>query len=510
MNVTDLRPLAAAATLVALLVTPAHATWSIVAVDQATGEIGVAGATCVNNIDLKRFLPAVRVGKGAGVTQAFVNSTAANKMIIFNELANDTPPAQILALIQAADPGFQSRQIGIVNFAGEKVTFTGNNAQQWKGGVNGVAGTLHYSIQGNVLTGAAVVTRAQLALVNTPGDLASRLMAAMETARAFGGDGRCSCSPSQPTSCGAPPPGTWKSAHVGFMLLARMGDTDGVCTGALGCGNGTYYMDLNVSGNQFANADPVLQLKAMFGAWRTTWLGRPDHLKTTVARSASVLPNDGSSSGTLTINPVDWTGSPLGLSGLVVGATPTAGSAGAVTLGATVDHGNGVYSIPYTATTTAGLDRLVVVIDDGQGPVTLWPPAEVATAPRALLSSPSSPLSSGNGDDVQLALAGGPGLAARSYVVLFSASGTQPGFGVGAVTVPLVLDPVVPLSFAFCGSAALPGTCGVLDAAGQAAAQALLAPNDIAPLVGGTLSFAAITLDPIDFASDAVVVSVVP
>ena len=48
-------------------------------------------------------------------------------------------------------------------------------------------------------------------------------------ARALGGDGRCSCSVSQPTSCGVPPPGFQKSAHVAVFVVARLGDTNGLC-----------------------------------------------------------------------------------------------------------------------------------------------------------------------------------------------------------------------------------------------------------------------------------------
>ena len=498
-----------AAVLALASAAPAHATWSIVVIDQATGEVGVGGATCVNNIDLKRFLPAVRVGVGAGVTQAFVNNTASNKMIIFDELANGTPPATILSMIQAADNGFQSRQIGIVDMAGQKVTFTGNNAMQWKGGLTGSDGTLHYAIQGNVLTAEVVIKRAELALRQTGGDLADKLLAAMIAAKNFGGDGRCSCSPQQPTNCGAPPPGTWKSAHIGFLLIARMGDVDGVCTGALGCGNGSYWLDLNVEGNQFVNPDAVDQLEGLFGTWRHSWIGRPDHLRTTVSSSPAVLPSDGASQGVITIVPRDWTGAALNQPGMTVTAVAEPGSAGGVTLGAVVDQGNGAYTVPYTATTTGGVDRVRLTIDDGQGPVTLWPPVELATAPTSFLTATPS-VSASLGDDVALSFAGGPGLAGRGYVALFSASGTQPGFSVGAVNVPLVLDPLVPISFAACGTGPLPGTCGQLDAAGAAAGAVVLNPNDLGPLVGGALHVAAITLDPIDFASDAATVNVTP
>ena len=68
-----------------------------------------------------------------------------------------------------------------------------------------VIGDIVYAVQGNVLTGPAVITAAEQAIRTTPGDLAEKLMAAMEASRFFGGDGRCSCNGNSPTQCGAPP-----------------------------------------------------------------------------------------------------------------------------------------------------------------------------------------------------------------------------------------------------------------------------------------------------------------
>ena len=69
-------------------------------------------------------------------------------------------------------------------------------------------------------------------------------MAAMEAARAMGGDGRCSCSGSDPDGCGSPPPSFTKSAHTAFVVLARLGNTDGGCGQLDGCAAGNYYLSL--------------------------------------------------------------------------------------------------------------------------------------------------------------------------------------------------------------------------------------------------------------------------
>ncbi len=511
MRTPSKRTFSAAVVLISMLFpAPARATWSIVVTDAATGEVAIGAATCVNSIDLERYLPVLRVGLGAGVAQALVNQSAANRKIIFAELALGTPPAAILAKIQAADSAYQSRQFGIVDLKGEFGQHTGTQNGAWAGGTTGTVGTMAYAIQGNVLTGAAVVARARQALVQTPGDLATKLDAAMEAARSMGGDGRCSCSPQMPTSCGSPPPTFTKSAHVGFMMIARVGDLDGVCTSTLGCANGDYYMNLNVKGNQSGQLDPVTQLHALLQAWRTSWLGRPDHLLSKVTPSAGVLPAGGAASGVLTIQLADWQGTPLAAGGANVAVLHEAGSDGVVTLGAPVDLGNGTYRVPYLAGLQSGKDVLRVVVDDGQGPVSLYPFTEVAVAPAAFLSSGVAQVSASQGDDVPIALNGGKGLGGRGHLVLISASGTAPGFSVGSVQVPLVLDAAVGFSFLLCGTPSLPNTCGTLDANGAATAAVLLNPNDLAPLVSGALHFAAVTLGPIDFASDPVTVNVLP
>ncbi len=495
--------------VLALLAGQARATWSIVVTDTKTGEVAVASATCVNNLDLEKYLPVIRVGLGAGAAQALIDSGATNRQIIWTELGNGTDPAVILSLIQAVDTQFQQRQIGIVDLQARAASFTGSQTSAWAGGLTGTAGTLTYAIQGNILTGAPVVTAARDALLNTNGDLAEKLMAAMLAAQSMGGDGRCSCSPAAPTSCGSPPPGFTKSAHVGFMIIARMGDSDGTCGSAGGCASGSYYLDLNVAGNQTGKPDPVFQLQGLFAAWRAAWSGRPDHVKSQVTLSSSVLDDSGSATADMLIRLIDWQGIPLTQGGATVTVTRASGP-GVVVIGQPVDHGNGTYGVHLQGRTKLGRDLLRVVVDDGQGPVTLYPFTSVAVAPSDFLTSSALQLSASLGDDAALALAGGPGLADRQYLVLISISGTTPGFNLGNVYVPLVLDAAVGWSYVLCNSAVLQNTCGLLDQNGAAAAALSFSPGDLAPLAGGTLSLSALTLDPVDCASDAVVVSIVP
>ena len=115
---------------------------------------------------------------------------------------------------------------------------------------------------------------AEDAFRNTDGDLGERMLAGMEAARFFGGDGRCSCPQGSATSCGAPPASFEKSSHVGTVVVARIGDTNGGC-GGLGCARGSYHLNLNVIGNR-NDPDPVFTLQERYDTWRANRAGRPD------------------------------------------------------------------------------------------------------------------------------------------------------------------------------------------------------------------------------------------
>ena len=115
-----------------------------------------------------------------------------------------------------------------------------------RGGVTGTIGDFEYAIQGNLLSGGAVVFACEEAFRTTKGDMTERLMAAMEAARAFGGDGRCSCPTGPAPSCGSPPASFEKSAHIAYMGVARIGDLDGTCSPFSGCASGSYYLNFNV------------------------------------------------------------------------------------------------------------------------------------------------------------------------------------------------------------------------------------------------------------------------
>ncbi len=204
----------------------ARATWSIVICNTRTGEVAVASATCLTNFDLQANTPVLIVGVGGGTAQSSVDSNATNRTFMRDRLYAGMAPADIVTALSSFDGAHQSRQYGIADVLGRTATFSGSGAGMWKGGTTGVSGDLVYAVQGNVLWGPLVVDDAVAAIVNTPGDVPAKLMAAMKAARVEGGDGRCSCSNANPDGCTTLPT-SFKSAHIAYMLIGRAGDRDG-------------------------------------------------------------------------------------------------------------------------------------------------------------------------------------------------------------------------------------------------------------------------------------------
>jgi uncharacterized Ntn-hydrolase superfamily protein len=355
------------------LVAPAAATWSILIVDLATGEIAVGIATCLTGFDLRPNTVVVVPGYGVAAAQSFVGPLSLRELIRTG-LLNGTPVSAILAQLAAADgPGHQSRQYGIASLVGGEITFTGSGAGAWAGGLTGQIGTLRYTIQGNVLTGQAVVNAAELAILNTAGSIGDKLMAAMDAARLMGGDGRCSCNVNAPTACGAPPASFAKSAHIGLMIWSRPSDLDLPCTSAAGCGAGSYWMDLNVA-NQTATApDPVLQLQTLYTTWKQNQIGRPDHYQSTVTMSANTLRANGVDTVTGTVVLRDAQGNPLGNTRPVTVALRAGSTATGVTLSPVTPAANGTYTFTMQGNLGAGTAIVDVATTDAVGRVGIWP-----------------------------------------------------------------------------------------------------------------------------------------
>jgi uncharacterized Ntn-hydrolase superfamily protein len=272
-----LRSALAAAALSLLLPSQAFATWSVIAVDMATGRVVIASATCVNRDDqfLKNIQAVVVPGKGVAACQAAVDGTHANQMLVYAELQKGTDPAKIIEML-AQDPAFQSRQFGILDLTGRSAGHSGLTNGYVSQDVQGrVPGTqIYYSIQGNILRPGEVVPNAERAFLSTNGALTDRVMAAMDAADAAGGDSRCSCPAPSADAPATAIPCEGKTSHIAYILMADRSDTSGDSHA-----NGNYAMYLTVAQPEAGgpnairggeNLNPVKTLRARYDAWRRT------------------------------------------------------------------------------------------------------------------------------------------------------------------------------------------------------------------------------------------------
>lgn len=497
-----------------ILVGPAGATWSIVVVDRRTGEVAVGAATCIARINLLTGLPTLVPGVGAGVIQASGDSSDLLPMTEGFRLG--LAPAEILTLVQAAEPSLRQLQTGIVAlYPGAPVTFTGRSVGPAKAGVVGEVGDLAYAIQGNVLAGVEVVTAAEAALLSTPGDLSQKLLAAMVAARELGGDGRCSCDFGRPDRCGAPPDDFEKSAHVGFLVVTRIGDDVPPCQMPNGndCSQGRFHLRLNIRGADADedDPDPVDQLAADYASWRAARAGRPDGLRSTVD-SVDSLPADGLTKRAVTVRLVDLEGTPLTHGGAQVSVAPAEGTRLAAAVGPVSDLGDGRYRFTLTSTQRVGTDRLVIRAEDDLVRATLYPHLEVRSEPPPGLHLGADELSASAGGEAPFVLTR-PDFPGASYVILASASGSVPPTRLPpAGLVPLASDRWFLFSAQHAGDPQLfPGTLGKLDAQGRAEAAFRPPPRALLGLIGGRITWAAVMRDGQRFAvTDPVSFAVVP
>jgi uncharacterized Ntn-hydrolase superfamily protein len=162
---------------------PSPSTFSIVAADPATGEVGVAVAS--RFFAVGSVVPFARAGVGAVATQASANTTYGPGALEL--LAHGATPAEALAILTRGDPDRSRRQAGVVAASGASATFTGEDCNAWAGGRNGPG----YAVQGNILTGEPVVVEMERAFLASAGQpLAERLYAALAAGDAAGGDSR--------------------------------------------------------------------------------------------------------------------------------------------------------------------------------------------------------------------------------------------------------------------------------------------------------------------------------
>ncbi len=175
---------------------PLVSTFSIVAVDTTTGEIGVAVQSKFPNV---RFMvPTVKAGVGAVATQSFARLAYGPEGIALMEEGATADEA--LRISMRNDPNPPVRQVGMVDARGNAATFTGAEAFEWRGGrvggsdaiaEAGVVAVGHgYAAQGNILVSQETVDAIAETFEASTGTLAQRLTAALVAGGRAGGDKR--------------------------------------------------------------------------------------------------------------------------------------------------------------------------------------------------------------------------------------------------------------------------------------------------------------------------------
>ena len=170
--------------LVLLVAQPLFATFSIVAFDRETGELGIATAS--RYFAVGATVPWAEADIGAIATQAAVNAGYGRQGLQLLREGLTAQQALDRLLDQDEFPGKEGRQIAIIDAGGNIAVHTGIRALEWKG--HRKAAT--YSVQGNILVGPEVLDAMVRAFEDTPGELAERLYAALKAGDDAGGDRR--------------------------------------------------------------------------------------------------------------------------------------------------------------------------------------------------------------------------------------------------------------------------------------------------------------------------------
>lgn len=168
---------------------PVTGTFSIIAYDSATGELG--GAVQSRVFSVGNGVLWAEAGVGVVATQAIVDVSYGPQALAL--LRQGKSASEVVTTVWARDPDPDTvrwtkygRQFAVVDARGGVAAYTGPKATSWAGDRQG----RHVTVQGNILAGAGVVDSMLAAFERTPGRLADRLVAALEAGQAAGGDTR--------------------------------------------------------------------------------------------------------------------------------------------------------------------------------------------------------------------------------------------------------------------------------------------------------------------------------
>lgn len=157
-------------------------TYSLVARDAATGELGVAVQS--RSFGTGRVVPWAEAGVGAVATQSFTLPDYGPDGLTL--LRGGEAPEAALATLTAKDELRDFRQVAVVDATGRTANHTGSACVPSTGTITGAG----YSAQGNMLAGEGVVPALAEGYERAAGPLAGRLLAGLDAAQAAGGDFR--------------------------------------------------------------------------------------------------------------------------------------------------------------------------------------------------------------------------------------------------------------------------------------------------------------------------------
>lgn len=175
-------------------------TYSIVAYDSASGDLGVAVQSKFPNVG--GIVPWGRAEVGAVATQSLANTAYGERGL--DLIAQGATAEEALRAVMRTDTMLQDRQVGIVDRQGNAASFTGKSTFDWAGGRVGAGSGQEgasggkgevivgrgYAAQANIMVSDQTVRNLAATFERTRGSLADRLMAALKAGQAGGGDKR--------------------------------------------------------------------------------------------------------------------------------------------------------------------------------------------------------------------------------------------------------------------------------------------------------------------------------
>jgi uncharacterized Ntn-hydrolase superfamily protein len=175
-------------------------TYSIVAYDSATGDLGVAVQSKFPNVG--GIVPWGRAGVGAVATQSLGNTAYGERGL--DLIAQGATAEEALRIVMRTDTMLQDRQVGMVDARGNAASFTGTSTFDWAGGrvgaptghgnLPGTKGQLiigrGFTAQANIMVSDQTVKNLAETFERSSGSLADRLMTALKAGQAGGGDKR--------------------------------------------------------------------------------------------------------------------------------------------------------------------------------------------------------------------------------------------------------------------------------------------------------------------------------